>query len=59
MTEFEKYELRRLASMTKETRDQAADAMKRSLDKEHILHSLTNCMAMLQVAHDHLQAMSK
>lgn len=59
MTEFEKYELRRLAKMTKETRDQAADAMKRSLDKEEILHSLTNCMAMLQVAHDHLQLMSK
>lgn len=59
MTEFERYELRRLASMSKETRDQAAAAMKRSLDKEQILHSLTNCMAMLQVAHDHLQAMSK
>ena len=59
MTDFEKYELRRLATMTKDTRDQAAAAMKRSLDREQILHSLTNCMAMLQVAHDHLQAMSK
>ena len=38
---------------------QETNAMKRSLDKEQILHSLTNCMAMLQVAHDHLQAMSK
>ena len=59
MTEFEKYELRRVRSLAADTHEECRKATSESMDKDVLIKALAAAMAALSVIDSQLQVMTE